>query len=185
MGSFGSGNWADACLRKVSVEICNEISIKLLKENGFLDGSKTGTVEWKNVAGDVVGSVEVESFISVAVAKTSFLVVRQGVLATGGLDQRIELIKWPCNYGGFRYYFACPAVKDGVYCGGRVTKLFLPPGSKVFGCRDCYDLTYQSCQESHKYDRVFWHIDNVDIGSLSVTQALRLGGLDNNHLSSL
>ena len=55
MGSFGSGNWADACLRKVSVEICNEISIKLLKDNGFLDGSKTGTVEWKNVTGDVVG----------------------------------------------------------------------------------------------------------------------------------
>jgi hypothetical protein len=176
MGSFGSGNWADACLRKASVEICNQISIKLLKENGFLDSNKTGTVEWKNVAGDVVCSVEVESFISVDVDKTSFLVVRHGVLATS-MEQKVELVKHPCNYGGSRYYFACPAVADGVYCGNRVTKLFLPSGSKVFGCRDCYDLTYQSCQESHKYDNIFGHINNADIDSLSVTQALRLGGL--------
>jgi hypothetical protein len=78
----------------------------------------------------------------------------------------------------FDYFFGlCPAVKDGVYCGGRVTKLFLPPGSAVFGYRDCYDLTYQSCQESHKYDKVFGHIEGADIESLSVTQALRLGGL--------
>ena len=24
-----------------------------------------------------------------------------------------------------------------------------------FGCRHCYDLTYLSCQESHKYDRMY------------------------------
>jgi hypothetical protein len=176
MGNFGSGKWADVCLRKASVEICNKISIKLLRENGFLDYSKAGFVEWRNIAGDVVCSVEVESFISVDVDKTSFLVVRLGVLSSA-IEQRIEFITWPCNYGGFRYYFACPAVANGVYCGNRVTKLFLPPAGKVFGCRQCYDLTYQSCQESHKYDKVFGHIDNADIGSLSVTQALRLGGL--------
>ncbi len=176
MGSFGSGKWADVCLRKASVEICNEISIKLLRENGFLDCSKAGVVEWRNVVGDVVRSVEVESFISVDVDKTSFLVVRLGVLSSE-VEQKIELIKHPCNYGGVRYWFLCPAVKDGVYCGNRVTKLFLPPGSKVFGCRACYDLTYRSCQESHKYDKVFGHIEGADIGSLSVTQALRLGGL--------
>jgi hypothetical protein len=79
--------------------------------------------------------------------------------------------------GGIRYWFLCPAVKDTVYCGNRVTKLFLPPGGSVFGCRQCYDLTYQSCQESHKYDKVFGHIENADVDSLSVTQALRLGGL--------
>ncbi len=176
MGGFGSGKWADACRRKTSVEACNKISIKLLRENGFLDYSKAGVVEWRNVVGDVVSGVEVESFISVDVDKTSFLVVRLGVLSSA-IEQRIEFIKWPCNYGGFRYYFACPAVKDGVYCGNRVTKFFLPPGGSVFGCRDCYDLTYQSCQESHKYDKVFGHIEGADIDSLSVTQALRLGGL--------
>jgi hypothetical protein len=33
-----------------------------------------------------------------------------------------------------------------------VRKLYLPGGGKHFGCRHCYDLTYTSCQESHKYD---------------------------------
>ena len=175
MGGFGSGKWMDVCKRKASVEICQELSIKQLRENGFLDCNKNGVIEWKNAAGEVVFSAAVESFITVANAKTSFLVVRSGVLSTG--VQKIELIEHPCNYGGVRYYFACPAVTDGVYCGNRITKLFIPPAGSVFGCRQCYDLTYQSCQESHKYDKVFGHIKDADIGSLSVTQALRLGGL--------
>jgi len=25
-------------------------------------------------------------------------------------------------------------------------------GGRYFGCRHCYNLTYTSCQESHKYD---------------------------------
>jgi hypothetical protein len=33
-----------------------------------------------------------------------------------------------------------------------VGKLYLPPGGRYYGCRHCYDLTYTSCQESHKYD---------------------------------
>ena len=40
-----------------------------------------------------------------------------------------------------------------------------------------YDLTYESCQISHKYDNLDEHLQNMDIDSLSVTQALRLGGL--------
>ncbi len=31
-------------------------------------------------------------------------------------------------------------------------KLYYPPGGIYFGCRQCYKLTYESCQESHKYD---------------------------------
>jgi len=30
--------------------------------------------------------------------------------------------------------------------------LYLPAGSLYFGCRHCYDLTYRSCQDSHKRD---------------------------------
>ena len=94
-----------------------------------------------------------------------------------GLEYKIGIERMACRFGGVRYWFLCPAVKDSVYCGDRVTKLFLTSGGSVFGCRQCYDLTYQSCQESHKYDKVFGHIDGADIGSLSVNQALRLGGL--------
>jgi hypothetical protein len=46
------------------------------------------------------------------------------------------------------------AVLRDVAAGRRVGKLYLPPGARYFGCRLCYDLTYTSCQESHKYDRL-------------------------------
>ena len=29
-------------------------------------------------------------------------------------------------------------------CGRRVQKLYLPPGGRQFGCRDCYDLGYET-----------------------------------------
>lgn len=37
-------------------------------------------------------------------------------------------------------------IVNGVVCHRRVRKLFLPPGAKYFGCRACYDLTYESAQ---------------------------------------
>ena len=37
----------------------------------------------------------------------------------------------------------------------RVRKLYLPPRGRYFGCRQCHDLTYTSCQESHKDDRAY------------------------------
>src|SRR5262249_22549062 len=42
---------------------------------------------------------------------------------------------------------ACPAAGAG--------KLYLPPPARYFGCRICHGLTYTSCQESHKYDRLY------------------------------
>jgi hypothetical protein len=36
-----------------------------------------------------------------------------------------------------------------------VGELHLPPHGRYFGCRHCHDLTYTSCQESRKYDRVW------------------------------
>jgi len=35
-------------------------------------------------------------------------------------------------------------------CRRRVAKLYLPPGGKCFGCRHCYNRTYESCKEHDK-----------------------------------
>ncbi len=59
------------------------------------------------------------------------------------------------RFGGLRWWFLCPLLVGGHPCRRRVSKLHLPPEARYFGCRRCYDLTYTSCQESHKYDRVF------------------------------
>ena len=164
MGGFGSGDWSNILTRRVPVEQCRVLSIKQLRLGGLF-GAGCVTVDWRDVAGLVVASAVVR------------LDGNGVIVECGGLEYKIGIERMACRFGGWRYWFLCPAVKDGVYCGGRVTKLFLPSGGSVFGCRQCYDLTYQSCQESHKYDKVFGHIEGADIGSLSVTQALRLGGL--------
>jgi len=165
MGGFGSGKWSNILTRRAAVEQCRVLSIKQLRLGGLFGVGGSLTVDWRDVTGRVVASAVVR-------------LVGDGVIVEcGSMEYKVGIERMACRFGGVRYWFLCPAVKDGVYCGNRVTKLFLPSGGSVFGCRQCYDLTYQSCQQSHKYDKVFGHIDNVDIDSLSVTQALRLGGL--------
>jgi hypothetical protein len=177
MGGFGSGKWMDAVGRKGAVDYSRVLSIKMLRVNGFFDCDTVGRIEWVNAAGEIVCCVEVETLLGADADKTPAVVLKSEVLSARGLEQRIKLTKTACNYGGFRWWFECPVVKDGVYCGNRSSKLYLPQGQLYFGCRACHDLTYESCQKSHKYDKVFGHIENSGVDSLSVTQALRLGGL--------
>jgi len=46
-----------------------------------------------------------------------------------------------------RYWFICPLSVNGVYCGRRVGTLYLASGGPYFGCRHCYNLTYESRNE--------------------------------------
>ena len=63
-------------------------------------------------------------------------------------DYKISLTTTPCNFGSVRYWFICPLSINGVYCGRRVGTLYLASGGNYFGCRHCYDLSYESCNES-------------------------------------
>jgi hypothetical protein len=168
MGGFGSGDWANIARRKDTVDCSKVLNIRMLRMNGFFDGDKVAPVEWKNQAGEIVCSAEVRTILG----DPPLLLLRRE-----DVEQKIRLSTSGCNYGGVRYYFECPVVKDGVYCGNRASKLYLPTGQLYFGCRACHDLTYESCQQSHKYDNLDEQLQNVDIDSLTVTQALRLGGL--------
>ena len=57
------------------------------------------------------------------------------------------------TFGGKRWWFTCPLTVNGVACNRRVGKLYLPPGTRYFGCRHCYDLTYWSAQHAHEQAR--------------------------------
>jgi hypothetical protein len=57
----------------------------------------------------------------------------------------VTLVTTPCNFGGVRYWFACPS------CGWRVAVLFLAPGNVHFMCRNCNNLSYNSRNESNVF----------------------------------
>jgi len=68
------------------------------------------------------------------------------------VDYRVALTTSQVHRGGRRWWFVCPLVVAGRACNRRVGKIFLPPGARYYGCRRCYQLTYTSCQESHRFD---------------------------------
>jgi len=70
------------------------------------------------------------------------------------LDYKARIESTPCHFGGRRWWFICPLVVNGRACNARVGVLYLGNG-KYFGCRHCYNLTYESSKESHKFDRMF------------------------------
>ena len=64
-------------------------------------------------------------------------------------------IEWtPCNYGGWRAWFRCPAAG----CGRRVALLFLNGG--IFACRQCGKLVYAS-QREHDTDLAIRRADKI------------------------
>ena len=68
------------------------------------------------------------------------------------LYYKVRLVSTPCNFGGYRWWFICPLVSNGNVCGRRVGVLYLG-GKEYFGCRHCYNLTYE-CQRE-RYDTYF------------------------------
>ena len=185
MGGFGSGDWADVMTRKINTGLCRTLSIRTLKKMGVFEddlADEVFSVRWVNEFGEDAGSVTITPQAGGNGNKRSLRVEMGGVSAAGGgfvtvTGQDISITTTPCFYGGVRYWLRCPAVSKGLLCENRVGVLYLPPGGTVFGCRHCHDLTYESCQKSHKYDRVFEHLKELDIESLNINQVLRLGGL--------
>jgi hypothetical protein len=52
----------------------------------------------------------------------------------------VRIVRTPCNLGGSRAWFICPAAG----CGRRVAILY---GGGIFACRHCYRLAYASARE--------------------------------------
>lgn len=138
MGGYGSGRWNYHTARS-TVGSSLFITPKILR-HGF------GSVHW-NVKGEPSGWI-------------SYRLTEYGVT----LDYKwrdepiIETIRMERGRVGFmdNEWFLCPLLKpNGTPCNRRCRKLYCPPGAKYFGCRECYNLTYDSCNESHKYDGMY------------------------------
>lgn len=147
MGGIGSGRYYRWQSKKPTVEDALTINLSRLK--------------WKwGVAhsGDVVWSHNGEKIACIGYRldtlddydpKVTFSYTRNDT----PYKYDVQLAYTTPHYGGKRLWFICPLVTNNRLCNRRVSKLYLPSGASYFGCRHCYQLAYQSQNETD-YDRL-------------------------------
>ena len=157
MGGPGSGRWGWTRPKK-TVESCRILSAVELTRDGMLEAgmSAGGELSWTRTStGEQPASISYYVNMLAGESPTIrlyYTITRRGEDHGEDLDYQVSLTTTFPVKGGVRWWFRCPLVGNGRYCGRRVGKLYLPPGRRYFGCRHCYDLTYRSCRESHKFD---------------------------------
>lgn len=151
MGGFGSGNWYRSG-KKSTVE--KSLTITMRDFRGRLFPHTTGTLGWEWPGGRTASVGYIVSF------QENMPIITLHYRWGDREDIRfsIRLQSTPTQFGGERLWFTCPLIFRGVPCERRVAKLYSPPAARYFGCRRCYDLTYQSCQWAHQSERMYWRI---------------------------
>jgi hypothetical protein len=69
------------------------------------------------------------------------------------ITEPMLLVATPCTFGGVRWWWQCPG------CQRRTGVLFNP--ARYWRCRHCHAITYDSSNESHKWDRL-WRDMSLD-----------------------
>lgn len=131
------------------------ISVSFLnKHHYFNNGFRKGGLTWSR--GETqTGSVgfEVSTLPEDAYIRFQYTRTDGETQEKNDFDYKVRLVSTPCHFGGQRWWFICPLTTNNRPCNRRVGVLYLT--GKYFGCRDCYNLTYESCKESHKYDSLY------------------------------
>ena len=165
MGGFGSG-LSGSIWPKTTTDECQTLDI--FKKGGAdfnFKASGMFTLTWRSVnTGEKTGAISywIHQNDSIPELKLTYTFKK-----TQEIEYPVKLAVTNPNYGGKRYWFICPLRDKYGPCGKRVAKLYRPNGSAYFGCRHCYNLTYQSCQDSHKFDHIYQKLayeNNCSIG---------------------
>jgi len=139
---------------RVMVEQCRVIDIPFLYRHGYLDGFKDGGIVWRNSRGERTASIDVRSHTDMSGNVNSielyYAIHWKDTGRKEKHDYLISLTHSECYPKGKRRWLTCPITKDGERCGRRVGSLYLPPDGSIFGCRQCYDLTYRTQKEHNK-----------------------------------
>lgn len=118
---------------QLSADFFPKISIFWLKQQGFLEESTSG---WFH---NDLFKIEITTIIQDFHPYLYVVYVDQeGVVSK---RQKIDLIRTPCHYGEYRFWFQCPLPRNGLICGKRLGVLYASRG--IFGCRRCHNFTYQ------------------------------------------
>lgn len=136
--------------KKNTVEDSTKLSIIKLKEFGLLRGYCCSTLTWTRSLSDHKNSIGiVVDVLDEPYVKLNYTITDCNSGEKTDYDYKVGLATTPCHFGGVRYWFICPLVRNGVPCDRRVGTLFLSPGGRYFGCRHCYGLSYESRNEPH------------------------------------
>lgn len=149
MGGLGSGSYYRFG-SKDRVEDCLSLDVRSWRRGRWLEVGTCFTTTWRRHAQ--------HSSIDVRVLGGAGKERAQAVklyYSWGSEGRKVDVsymvpLSWtPCNFGGLRPWFVCPAVGNAVPCGRRVAKLYLQGG--YFLCRHCHKLAYSSQRETHGY----------------------------------
>jgi hypothetical protein len=149
MGGSGSGNRWHFGAASTTVDY-RALDVRYLARNSMLRSGYSGSLLWKR-NGETVASIRVR-----ADAGRIVLIYRHrsdGGGAWKGEEYSVRIARTPCNLGGSRDWFICPALG----CGRRVAILY---GGTIFACRHCYRLAYPSSRE-HASDRLTRRADRL------------------------
>jgi len=129
------------------------IAASWLNKHGYFSGFKSGGIEWKNSMGEVKSSIGLLVATGNQDSESNYVEFNYTITKHYSSEQikknyKVYLTTTPCNYGGVRYWFVCPLMVNSRPCKRRIGKLYMAPAGEYFGCRHCYDLTYQ-CQKKH------------------------------------
>jgi len=153
--------------KKDTVEDCRSVSISFLRKHDYLSENSCGSggISWKNCYGEETSSIGIviSTFEGEKHVRFYYTVTDRNSGEKTDYDYKVQLTTTPCNFGGVRYWFICALSKNGVSCGRRVAKLYKAPGGNYFGCRHCYNLSYESRNESrHGIFGIFGGVLNID-----------------------
>ena len=148
MGGLESASWWRWQGKKSTVE--ESLSLAMKDFRRLLHAGSAGSFTWTWASGR-------KSFIGFFVSESDdapTLTLHYRWRDAEDILIPIRLEPTPTQFGGRRWWFICPLIVRGVPCERGAGKLYLPPGVRYFGCRECHDLTYRSCQEAHQSERL-------------------------------
>lgn len=133
MGGFNSGRHGG----KRTTDDMHPLDIRKIKRSGCLKPWQSFAWQWSS-NGTVVASIHI-SVLEDSV-NLNYRTRDRGE-DWQDMDYRVRIEHTACHYGGLRAWWVCPAVG----CGRRVAVLY---GGKVYACRHCHKLNYQSTRET-------------------------------------
>lgn len=146
MGGFGSGRGQNG---KDTTSDMRALDVRRLQRDGLLTPERSFNWQW-SIDGEKVADINIR-------IESRRVILNYRSRSHGGEWQPLEYpvsVEWtPCNLGGQRAWFRCPARG----CGRRVAILY---GGSVFACRHCHKLAYQ-CQRETYDDRAMRRAETI------------------------